>query len=95
MNGLQILLITAIEYFVRVLQGLIFARVVLSWIRLGRNSKITYFIYNLTEPILEPIRRMLDRSPLGRGAMLDFSPIIAIFMIGLVQQLLTSLIFML
>ncbi len=41
----------------------------------------------MTEPILGPCRRMLDKSPLGGGMMLDFSPVIALILMMLAEQL--------
>ncbi len=48
----------------------LFARVVLSWIRLPYNP-IVVAIYKITEPVLSPIRRRL---PMTWG--IDFSPMI-------------------
>jgi YggT family protein len=48
----------------------LFARVVMSWIRVPYNQ-IVHLIYQLTEPILRPIRR---RMPMSIG--IDFSPMI-------------------
>ena len=47
-------------------------------------------VYNITEPILGPVRDMVDRSPLGGGYGLDFSPIFALILMKLVQTLLIS-----
>ena len=49
---------------------ILFARVVLSWVRLPYNP-IVHMIYQATEPVLNPIRRKL---PLSWG--IDFSPMI-------------------
>jgi YggT family protein len=48
----------------------LFARVVLSWIKIPYNA-IVHSIYRMTEPILAPIRRKL---PMTWG--IDFSPMI-------------------
>lgn len=95
MLGIQLLLARAIDIFFYVLECLIFVRILLSWIPiLGYNNPIGRFIYNLTEPILGPCRRMLDKSPLGGGMMLDFSPIIAVILMALLKQLLLGLVVM-
>lgn len=93
MNTIQILLVKAIYNFFYVLEILIFVRIVFSWVpNMGYQSAIGRLIYNLTEPILGPCRRMLDKSPLGGGMMLDFSPIIALILMGLASRLLVSLV---
>lgn len=95
MNTIQILLVQALNLFFYVLEMLIFARVLLSWLPIGRGSAIVQLLYSLTDPILGPCRRMLDKSPLGGGLQLDFSPIIALILMMLVKQLLISAVLML
>ena len=87
---MEVLLIRAINLFFVFLEYMIFARIILSWVRIGYNSSIGRFLYNITEPILGPVRDMVDRSPLGGGYGLDFSPIFALILMKLVQTLLLS-----
>ena len=95
MENLQLLLIKAVDVFFYIMELLIFGRIILSWLPMGFNNPIGMFLYNMTEPILGPCRRMLDKSPLGGGMMLDFSPIIALILMMLVKQLLHGVITML
>ncbi len=76
-----------LNYAVITYMVVLFARVVLSWVRLP-YSPITQVIYLLTEPVLRPIRRRLPYS-LG----IDFSPMIVfvlliVFQMVVVQSLL-------
>lgn len=56
-------------------------RIILSWFPIAPGSglaSVFSVLYNLTEPVLGPVRRMMP--PLGVGGMgLDLSPIIVIF----------------
>ena len=92
MNSIQALLISAIGVFFYVLEILIFVRILLSWIPFGfgYNSGIGRLLYQLTEPILGPVRNMVDKCPLGGGMGLDFSPIFALILMRLVQTLLVA-----
>lgn len=65
-------------------------RILLSWVPMGYNSSIGRFLYNMTEPILGPVRNMMHKSPLSGGYGLDFSPIFALILMRLVQTLLIS-----
>ena len=56
---------------VNLLFWLILIRVLMSWINPGLNNPIMAVIYQLTEPLMAPVRRMLP--PMGG---LDLSPII-------------------
>ncbi|WP_405726262.1 YggT family protein [Anaerotignum sp.] len=87
---MEALLVQAIGLFFYFLEILIFIRIILSWVVRGYNSAIGRFLYNMTEPILGPVREMLSKSPLGGGYGLDFSPIFALILMRLVQTLLIS-----
>lgn len=91
MGNIQILLTKSVDIFFWVIESLILVRIILSWFPMRPNQIMT-FVYNLTEPILGPARKMLDKSPLGGGMMIDFSPIIALFLLSLAKAILTSLI---
>jgi YggT family protein len=76
-----------LEAFINVLfLGLtvaIFGRVILSWVPMRLPWGLGDFIFSITEPILAPIRRAL---PMAAG--MDFSPLIALVALQLVEQLL-------
>ena len=60
-------------------------RVVVSWLNIGPSSglyPIAALIYQITEPILAPIRRVLPSF-----GMLDLSPMVAIILITIVQRI--------
>jgi YggT family protein len=63
---------------------LIFARVVFSWFGMTR-SRIGSFLNNLSDPLLEPIRRLLPNT-----GMLDFSPIVLFFLIELIRNIINN-----
>ena len=87
---MEALLVQAIGLFFYVLEILIFVRIILSWFPMGYNNAIGRFLYNMTEPILGPVRNMVDKSPIGGGIGLDFSPIFALILMRLVQSLLVA-----
>lgn len=90
------LLVTAIRYFCNFLYLLILFRVILSWVPVSRDNRLIRLLLALTEPILSPIRSVIQRSPLGGpGMVLDFSPLVAYALIMLAQNLLIDLIQML
>jgi YggT family protein len=64
-----------------ILSWLIVARVILSWVRHDPGNPIIRFVYEVTEPVLRPFRRLMPgRSPV------DFSPILAFLAIYLIRQ---------
>lgn len=76
----------ALNLLLRIIDSLILVRVLLSFFPTLQSSKISYFIYQMTEPILAPCRAILDRLGLGMG-MIDFSPILAFLLLNLMQNL--------
>lgn len=71
-----------------VLQYAILANVILSYLPISRDNMFSRIVYQLTEPILEPIRNLLDKSFRMRDIPFDISPIIAFFLIRLLQNIL-------
>ena len=58
------------------------ARIILSWFpNVDRSNPIIQFLFDVTEPVLKPIRDMLPP-----GGMFDFSPLI----VFLIIQVLTT-----
>ncbi|MCP4414997.1 MAG: YggT family protein [Chloroflexi bacterium] len=83
---MTILLANTIHIIFRALTYLIFARVILSWIRVDPYhpfwGPILRFVYQTTEPIMQPVRNILP----NMGG-LDFSPIIVLLGLDLIRGL--------
>ena len=83
----------AIIWFGNLFMILIIIRAVLSWFPMSRDGGFVAVIFSLvsliTEPFVSPIRRLIQRSPLGGGGMMiDISPMITMI---LMRVLTTSL----
>ena len=61
----------------------VFAAVVLSWMQVDRRNSIAVIVRRLTEPVLEPIRRVLP--PMGG---LDFSPMVLLVALQILRGML-------
>jgi YggT family protein len=78
-----------VSVFIYVYVLLIFAYIITSWIRLPYSTwlnRIQRFLYDVCEPYLRIFRRILP--PLGP---LDLSPIIAIFSLFIINQLIQAI----
>ncbi len=83
-------LIFFIDTLARILYVALIGRVLISWLNIGPSSPffpIVNVLYQITEPILAPIRRILPRF-----GMLDLSPMVAILFVTFIQRLLVGLI---
>ncbi|WP_422448204.1 YggT family protein [Thermoanaerobacterium sp. DL9XJH110] len=85
-------LIRAVELFFQFLYLMIIIRVFLSWFPTAAQSGLARFIYQVTDPILEPFRMLLERfMPRGPGFYIDFSPIVALVVLDIVKRFVISL----
>ena len=62
---------------------LIFVRVIMSWVPMRLPFGLNELVWNVTEPVLAPIRRFI---PMAGG--MDFSPFIALLLIQIVASIL-------
>lgn len=60
----------------------IIGRILMSFIDQGGQMRITQILFEITEPILGPLRRIIPSV-----AMFDFSPMVALLIINLLQNL--------
>ena len=73
-----------IRWLCEVLSLAIFARVILSWFSLSPTNRLAIILYQVTEPFLAPLRRIIPRV-----GMFDFTPLVAIIILRLVAGLLS------
>jgi YggT family protein len=80
-------LLVFLEAFINVVaQALvlaIFVRVIMSWVPVRLPLGLNDLVWNVTEPVLAPIRRYM---PLAGG--MDFSPFIALLLIQIITSIL-------
>jgi uncharacterized protein YggT (Ycf19 family) len=75
--------------FLNLAQGVLLVHCVLSWF-VDRNSPVMRFLTRVTDPVLQPIRRVMlrnMRSPAGAA----FAPLVAILLIQLLSRILWGL----
>jgi len=71
-----------VNYLFFIMQCLIFIRALISWVSPDPFNPLVQFLMRVTEPVLEPIRRLLP------AMGIDLSPIIAFFIIRFLQMFL-------
>jgi YggT family protein len=82
MGSLLGFLILALQIY----QFILLARVLLSWFpNIDRSNPIIQFLYDITEPVLQPVRNVLPQT-----GMMDFSPLIVFLGISVLMTLLTQ-----
>jgi YggT family protein len=75
------LFVTFVRLLSLVLTLLILGRVIVSWTNPSGGGGLTAFLYQATEPILAPIRRVIP--PIGG---FDWSPMIALVLLSVLTR---------
>ena len=79
------LLVQFIDLLVTLLWVAILGRVIMSWVAPRGGDPLTRLLHQITEPILEPIRRILPQT-----GMFDLSPMIVLLLLSFVWPYLRS-----
>lgn len=81
-----VFLINFINILFEVLSLAILARVILSWFRVDPYNRLVQLLYQITEPVLAPFRRVIP--PVG---MMDITPIVALLVLQLAQRIIITM----
>lgn len=81
-------LIELVNMAFTVLVWLIIARCILSFVRHDPYQPVIKFIYDITEPIMAPFRKLIP--PAGG---IDFSPIIAVLALSFLQKIIIDILY--
>lgn len=77
--------ISFLNTLLTVLTFAIIGRALLSWFDPGYGNPISRFLFEVTEPILRPIRSIMPG-----GMMIDFSPFVAIVILRILSAAINS-----
>lgn len=81
------ILLEAIHWLINLISILIVVRAFLSWLPLGEGNFIANFLITMTEPVIAPVRNLLSRSNFSRELPVDFSPMLAIIFLFIIDGL--------
>ncbi len=84
MSGILVLTANLIQLYVLI----IFLRVLISWLPVNPFNPIVQFISQITDPLLDAMRRSF---PFLAAGGLDFSPIAVIFLLYITQSYLLTI----
>ncbi len=76
-------LVQVVDLLLSLYVWIIIARAIISWVNPSPYHPVVRFLYRVTEPVLRPVRRII---PPIYG--IDFSPVIVIFVIYLIKNIL-------
>ena len=70
------------HWFFNILRGALILRILLSWIPHNPDNPFIRLLYEVTDPLLAPFRRLIPRSSIP----IDLSPILAFFVLDLIRN---------
>lgn len=82
----MVIVVRFLQYLLQILTFAIIARALLSWISPGLDNPIMRILFEVTEPILGPMRQFVPSI-----GMFDITPIVALLLLQFLQQLLPNL----
>ncbi len=82
---MPLVVVNFLQLLISVLMLLVIARVLVSWLAPSGGGGLVAFIYQATEPILAPVRRLVPPS-----GGLDWAPFIVLLLLGLLLQVIRS-----
>ncbi|MDZ7728430.1 MAG: YggT family protein [Dehalococcoidia bacterium] len=72
--------------FLQILMWAVIARALISFLNIDQGSTVYQMLYRITEPIIDPIRRIMPQT-----GMIDLSPLGAILMLIVLTQVIIQL----
>ena len=91
MYDLLAVIIRTLALLLDALQFLLMIRAVFSWIPNMGDNAIVNFIYGLTEPVLTPVRSLMERFNIMQGLPIDMSFMVTFFLLIIIRSVLPSI----
>ncbi len=88
MNILLVSIARIIDMAFNIYYFIVIARALVSWVNPDPYNPIVRFLHNATDPVLYRLRKLL---PFLQQGTFDFSPIVLLILLSVVQQLVTGL----
>lgn len=85
-------LVKALYLLFNIIEIALVIRAVLSWIpNISRENPLIVLISQVTEPLLSPVRALVEKSSFGRNSMIDISPLIVFLILEVLKRMLIGL----
>jgi YggT family protein len=75
-------IVTFVQFMLLALWILVFGRMLMSWVDPTGRNQVSAFLFQATEPMLAPVRRMLPAT-----GMFDWSTLVVLLALGLLLRM--------
>ena len=76
---------TTLRVIVYALQFLLLARAIVSWLPLDEDNPIENFLYTVTEPVIAPVRAVIEHFGWFEGLPIDMSFFITFILLSVIH----------
>lgn len=87
MNILLYLLKMTLSVLLSALEFLMLARAILSWFPMNEDNPLPRFLHAVTEPVIAPVRALLEQLNLFQGLPIDMSFFFTFILISILSML--------
>ena len=77
-----------VKCLIGLLQLLMMIRAILSWIPMDEDNQINTFLYAVTEPVITPVRMLLDKLGWFEGMPIDMAFFITFILLSMLEMFL-------
>ncbi len=92
MNVLIVAIARILDLAFNIYIFIVIARALISWVNPDPYNPIVRFLHSATDPVLYRLRRLL---PFLQAGAFDFSPIVLLILLSVIQQVLISFLYQL
>ena len=89
-DNIRFIVVSILVVFIDIIQIAMFVRAILSWVGIGRNSKILFYLYFVTEPIIMPVRKLFKKMNWFGRLPIDISFLVTYILLSIISAILTS-----
>ena len=79
---------TTVRVIIIVLELMMMARAILSWLPIDEDNPIINFLYAVTEPVIMPVRSVIDYFGWFQGMPIDMSFFITFILLSILEMIL-------
>ncbi len=88
MYTLVYILTSTIRFVIVVIEFLMMGRAILSWLPMDDDNPVEEFLYTVTEPIIMPVRAVLEYFGLFQSMPIDMSFLITFILLSILEMIL-------
>lgn len=79
---------TLLYYLIRIFDLILLVYCVFSWFVRDPYNKVYRFLCSICDPVLNPIRELLNKVSFFQGSPIDFSPVVVMLILSFLLRLL-------